>query len=324
MEVSPLKVTMINDCAFVGETLLSYLPPDIEKQQIKRTRQLWSKTLGIAYAIMRSRADIYHVHYLLQDCDLALRLGKRPLVGHAHGSDVRRGLLHPIWKPIVKRALKGCNRIFVSTPDILERAKEYRPDAEYLPNPVDTMFFYPKPLSLEGKLRVLIASDSNWQVKGTDIAIRALSRIKENIDLSIIAYGIDFERTIRLANSLKLPLNTLPKVSHRDMREYYWNSDIVLDRFKLGSLGMVSLEAISCGRPVVTFVSARYPQYSSFPLKNIDTEEGIIESIQKATPNLWEQENSYMKDNHNPQLVIKRLLAVYDQLAHTKSGDQVS
>jgi glycosyltransferase involved in cell wall biosynthesis len=315
---------MINDCAFVGETLLSYIPQNIEKQHIKRTRQLWSKTLGIAHAIAQSRADVYHVHYLLQDCDLALVLGKRPLVGHAHGSDVRSGLEHPIWKSIVKRALKGCNRIFVSTPDILERAKEYRPDAEYLPNPVDMMFFYPKPLLHNGKLRVLIASDSNWQVKGTDIAIRALSRIKETIDLSIIAYGRDFERTIRLAKSLELPLNALRKVAHRDMREYYWSSDIVLDRFKLGSLGMVSLEAISCGRPVVTYVSACYPQYSSFPLTDINTEEGIISSIQRAALNLWEQENQYLKDNHNPQNIVRRLLAVYDQLAHSKSGDRES
>jgi glycosyltransferase involved in cell wall biosynthesis len=218
----------------------------------------------------------------------------------------------------VIRALKCCNRIFVSTPDILERAKDYRPDAEYLPNPVDTILFYPKPLkSHEGKLRVLIASDSNWQVKGTDMAIRALSRLNETIDLSIIAHGKDLERTVLLAKSLRLPLNILQRVPHRDMREYYWSSDVVIDSFRLGSLGMISLEAISCGRPVVTYISSRYPQYSGFPLKNINTEDGIIASIQEAGLNLWELENSYLKDNHNPQLIVKRLLTVYDQLAHT-------
>jgi glycosyltransferase involved in cell wall biosynthesis len=308
---------MINDCAFIGETILTYLPNNIEKNQVKRTRQLWSKTIGIAYAIMRSRADVYHVHYLLQDCDLALRFGKTPLVGHAHGSDVRYGLLHPIWKSIVIRALKCCNKIFVSTPDILDRARDYRTDAEYLPNPVNTILFYPKPLlPHEGRLRVLIASDCNWQVKGTDIAIRALSRLKETIDLSIIAHGKDLERTILLAKSLKLPLNILPRVPHPDMRKYYWSSDIVLDRFRLGSLGMISLEAISCGRPVITYVSSLYEQYSSFPLKNVNAEEEIITSIQQASPQLWEQENSYVKENHSPQNIVERLLAVYDKLAN--------
>jgi hypothetical protein len=36
----------------------------------------------------------------------------------------------------------------------------------------------------------------NWSVKGTDIAIRALSNIKDEVDISIIGYGIDLQRII--------------------------------------------------------------------------------------------------------------------------------
>jgi hypothetical protein len=61
-----MKVAMINDCAFVGETLLKYMPPEIEKQHIKRTRGFWSKTFGITWRILRTKADLYHVHYLLK------------------------------------------------------------------------------------------------------------------------------------------------------------------------------------------------------------------------------------------------------------------
>ena len=84
---------MINDCAFVAETLLKHLPPTIEKQHIKRTRSTWSKTLGIAYDIWRAKGDIFHAHYLLQDCYIAARLGKKPLIGHAHGSDLRSKII---------------------------------------------------------------------------------------------------------------------------------------------------------------------------------------------------------------------------------------
>lgn len=38
-----MKVVMINDCAFVGETLLKYLPNELEKQHIKRTRKFLIK-----------------------------------------------------------------------------------------------------------------------------------------------------------------------------------------------------------------------------------------------------------------------------------------
>ncbi|MEM3872702.1 MAG: hypothetical protein QXE05_09105 [Nitrososphaeria archaeon] len=40
-----MKVVMINDCAFVGETLLKYLPNELEKQHIKRTRKFLIKRL---------------------------------------------------------------------------------------------------------------------------------------------------------------------------------------------------------------------------------------------------------------------------------------
>jgi len=303
---------MINDCAFVGETLLKYMPNAIEKQHIKRSRGFWSKTFGLAYKILKAKGDIYHVHYLLQDCYIASKLGKKPLIGHAHGSDLRASLRHPLWGRIVRHNLRKCDKVLVSTPDVLGIAKTFREDAEYLPNPVDTEIFYPKPLPEHGgKKRILIASDSNWSVKGTDIAIRALSRIKDDVDVSIIAYGVDFERTLSLAYSLGLQVNVLPKVSHEKLNQYYWNADVVIDRFKLGSLGMVSLEAIACGRPVITYVSSEYPEYTDFPLKDVKTEEEIASTIRDANVKLWEKEYTYLEKNHRTQSIVKRLLSVY-------------
>ena len=309
------KVAMINDCAYVGETLLKYLPADIRGVHVKRSRGFWSKTFGIAYKIMRVKADVYHVHYLLQDCFIAAYLGKKPLIGHAHGSDLRSSLNHPVWGRFVRYNLAKCDRVIVSTPDILGIAKKFRDDAVYLPNPVDMTLFYPKPLmSHGGRKRVLIASDSNWSVKGTDIAIRALSRIKDDVDVSIIAYGIDFERTLSLAYSLGLHLNVLPKVPHEKLNQYYWSADVVIDRFKLGSLGMVSLEAIACGRPVITYVSSEYSEYRSFPLKDVDTSEEIVSAISGASFELWQKEYNYLEKNHKSEAIVKRLVDVYNEV----------
>jgi len=299
---------MINDCAFVGETLIKYFPENFNVIHIKRTRGLWSKTFGIAFKIAESYADIYHVHYLLQDCYVALKLGKKPLIGHAHGSDLRSTIKHPLWGRIVRYNLKRCNKVLVSTPDILSIAKTFREDAEYLPNPVDTELFYPKPILEHEKKRVLIASDSNWNVKGTDVAIRALSRIRDKVDVSIIAYGRDLDKTIALASSLGLNVNVLPKVSHEKLNEYYWNADVVIDRFKLGSLGVVSLEAIACGRPVITYVSSGFPEYKEFPLKDLKTDEEVAEAILNADVKLWDREYAYLEKNHKPEIVIKILL----------------
>ena len=282
---------MVNDCAFVGETLLKYMPPELEKQHIKRSRSFLSKTFGLAFKILRAKGDVYHTNYLLQDCYVATRLGKKPLIGHAHGSDLRVSLNHFAWGRIVRHNLKNCDKILVSTSDILGIAKRYREDAEYLPNPIDTELFYPKPPTQKSeRKRVLIASDSNWTVKGTDIAIKALSKIKNKIEVSIIQHGPDFNKTSALASSLGLSLKVLPKVPHEKLNEYYWDADIVIDRFALGSLGLISLEAIACGRPVLVYASSEYSENKDFPLKDLREEEDIANDISDLPTNLWEKE----------------------------------
>lgn len=311
-----MKVVMINDCAFVGETLLKYMPPNIEKQHIKRSRGFWSKTFGLAYKILRAKGDVYHAHYLLQDCYIAARLGKKPLIGHAHGSDLRTSLKHPLWGRIVRHNLRKCNKVFVSTPDILGTARQFRSDVEYLPNPVNSELFYPTLITKHGeKKQVLIASDSNWEVKGTDMAIRALNSIKDHVDVSIVEYGVDFSRTLELASSLGLRLNILPKIPHEELNQYYWSADVIIDRFKLGSLGVVSLEAIASGRPVIAYVSSEYPEYKDFPLKDLNDKDAIAEAVKNASSRLWDEEYAYLANNHDHNLVITKLMRTYEELS---------
>lgn len=314
-----MKVVMVNDCAYVGETLLKNLPATMEKTHIKRSRGLWSKTFGIAYKIMRTEADVYHVHYLLQDCYIASVLGKKPLVGHAHGSDLLNTLNRHALGRLVRSNLRKCDWVFVSTPDLLDIARLHRPDAEYLPNPVDMELFYPKPLRVSGgKLKVLIASGADWALKGTDIIVRALARLRDTVEVSMISYGGDIERTLVLAEGLGLGLNLLPPVPHEQLNQYYWNADIVIGqgRFRTGVLGLVSLEAIACGRPVLANVSSEYEVYRDFPLKNIDNEEKIADAIQSNLNELWKAQHEYLIKNHDPKKIAKHVLEIYQSLSN--------
>lgn len=312
---SPLKIVMINDCAFVGETLLKYMPKSFVKIHVKRGRGFLEKTVGLTLKLLSCNGDVYHVHYLLQDALLAGLLGKKPLVCHAHGSDLRSSLHHPIWGMVVREDLRVCDSVIVSTPDILQAARMFREDARYIPNPVDLSIFYPKPLR-EGveRKKVLIASDSNWDVKGTDVVVRALSMIKDRVEVYIISHGRDLEKTLTLARELGLSVKTLPKVPHDSMNQYYWDADVVIDQFKLGSLGLVSLEGIACGRPVVTYVSSQHVEYREFPLKDLQTEEEIAEAVIKADEKLWEAEYSYLINNHHPQKIVDEILKIYDDV----------
>jgi glycosyltransferase involved in cell wall biosynthesis len=318
-EKHQLKIVMINDCASIGETLLRYIPQEIERQHIKRTRGLWSKTLGIAYQILRSKGDVYQANYLLQDCYIASRLHKKPLVGYAVGSDLRVYLNHWMWGRIMRHNLKNCDKIIVSTPDLKKIAEPFRNDAEYMPPPVDPEIFYPKPpltLRADNKKKVLLASNLDWQGKGTDSAIRALSKIKEEIQISIIARGQDLGRTLKLASTLDLRLDVLPKVSHEEMNKYFWETDVVLDQFKVGCPGSIVIESIACNRPAVTYVSSAFPEYSDLPLKDIDSEDKIAGAVIQACTDstVLEKQRQYVERNHGVASVVERFMNMYNAL----------
>lgn len=312
-----MQVVVINDCAHVGETLISYLPNNVETIHLKRPRSFFDKTAKLALRIRKSKGDVYHCHYLLQDCWLTLKLGKHPIIGHAHGSDIRSSFNHLVWGRIVRYNLKNCDKIIVATPNLLKTAKKFSEDSEYVPNLVNMRKFYAKPREAIGeKIRILIAGASDWKVKGTDKIVRALHQIKREVEPSIIKYGVDAERTIKLIKSLDMHVNILPMVPHYKMAEYYWGVDLVVASIGVGgALGMVALEAIACGRPVVTHVSSDYTEYTTFPLLDVDTPVEIADAILEfKDEKLWEKEYEYFQLNHSPEEVTRRFMKIYSSL----------
>ena len=314
-----MKVVMINDCAFVGETLLKYMPPDIGKQHIKRSRRLWSKTFGLAYKILRAKGDVYHAHYLLQDCYIAARLGKKPLIGHAHGSDLRQELKNRRWKWIVKYNLEKSDKIFVAQPTILEIAKEFNETAEYLPIPFDPAVFFPKSLEENKNEKIVfLASAHNFKIKGTDKFLRALASLPNPVKIKSIALGKDFLKAQQLAKDLKLNIEFIEAVPHNKMNELYWGSDLVLGSYGVGQLDTVAIEAMACGRPVVHSISRKF--FQTCPLEEIENSDEATEIILRLLTDRREIEERtkkqvlYVNSVHSAPLVAKRVMNIYSEL----------
>ena len=314
-----MEIVMVNDCAHVGETLIKYLPEDFSVLHLKRSRGFFDKTFGIAWRIFRAKGDLYHVHYLLQDCYLALKFGKHPIIGHAHGSDLRQTLYSKKWGRIVKYNLKNCNKILVSIPTILEVAKEYNENAKYLPNPYDSEIFYPKLLPPEREVKnVLIAAAHTFKVKGTDRFLRTLALIDIPLKVESICYGIDLKRAEKLAKKLGLKVKFVNKVPHSQINKLYWENDLVLGSFGTGQLDMVAIEAMACGRPVVHRVIKKF--YPSCPLEefsSIEEAKDVIERIlssRKKAENRVRKQLKYVEKNHQPAKIAQELVSVYNDI----------
>ncbi len=314
-----MKVVMINDCAFVGETLLKYLPNDLEKQHIKRTRKFFDKTFGLAYNILKAKGDIYHVHYLLQDCYIAAKLRKKPLIGHAHGSDLRQQINSKKWGWLVKYNLKSCDKILVAQPSILDIAKTFNETAEYFPIPFDPEIFHPKSMLKDSKKKIVfLASSHNFEIKGTDKFLKALAPISNLIEIKSICYGKDYEKAKHLAKELGLKVNFINKVPHKDMNKLYWGSDLVLGSFGVRQLDTVAIEAMACGRPVVHSVSKKY--FPKCPLEELESIEDATKIILKLLTDESEKEKRvkaqllYVNSEHSAPFLAKRLIMIYNQL----------
>jgi glycosyltransferase involved in cell wall biosynthesis len=314
-----MKVVMINDAAFVGETLLKYMPADLEKQHIKRSRGLWDKTFGIAFKILRAKGDVYHAHYLLQDCYIASKLGKKPLIGHAHGSDLRDEIKKRKWGWIIKSNLRSCNKILVAQPTILDKALEFNETAEYFPIPFDPKIFFPTPLPTERQEKqVFIASTHDFRVKGTDKFLKALASLSTPVRIKSLKAGKNRLEAQQLAQELGLTVDFIPKVPHDKINELYRESDLVLGSFSIGQLDTVAIEAMACGRPVVHSVAKKF--FKTCPLEELESIDEAAEVIQKLLVNKKAREQRikfqlvYVNSTHAAPLLADRLFGIYTEL----------
>lgn len=315
-----MKIVMVNDCAYVGETLIKYLPEDLNVLHLKRSRGFFDKTFGIAWRIFRANGDLYHVHYLLQDCYLALKFGRHPLIGHAHGSDLRDVLYSRKWGRIVKHNLKSCDNILVAQPTILDTAKEFNDTAEYFPIPYDPKLFYNAPFVTGRDVkRVFMASPQHFRVKGSDKLLRALSLVKIPFEVMAVRYGRNVKRAEKLAEDLGLDVKFIDKAPHEGMSQLYWESDIVLGSFGVGQLDTVAIEAMACGRPVVHHIRKRF--YPSCPLEEFASVEEVSKDIarlltdEKETEKRIETQLKYVEATHSAPILAKKLNKIYEKLA---------
>ncbi len=317
-----MKIVMINDCAFVGETLLKYLPLDFERSHIKRTRGGWSKTFGIFFDVLRAKGEVYHVNYLLQDCFIAQKLGKKPLLGHAHGSDLRE-VINGRFGRIVRSNLTNCTKILVSQPTILDVAREHNATSEYLPIPYDPSIFYPKPTRGDDtEKRVFIASAHDFAIKGTDKFVKALVGLREPVKVRALRIGRDAARFEKLAREFGLNLELIDRVRHDEMNLQYWESDLVLGSYSIGQLDTVAIEAMACGRPVIHSVSKKH--FADCPLEELGSVDEAAEVIselisdrRKAEARVSDQLR-YVESRHPAPLLAKRLQEIYEKLAEER------
>jgi len=140
------------------------------------------------------------------------------------------------------------------------RASEYLQkkgfrNTKVIPVGVDTTVFYPQPRKAKSNIE-LLAVGNLIPLKNYPLILETFSRLlamDPNVRLTIIGSGPEKEWILNIAwqNDLSGTLRLIEKVPNLQMREYYCQSDMLLLFSHTEIFGMVMLEAMACGCPVM-------------------------------------------------------------------------
>jgi glycosyltransferase involved in cell wall biosynthesis len=223
--------------------------------------------LDLVRRIRRGRYDLVHIHYAYLGNLGAI--GRFPYVLHCHGTDLRGA--NRLTGPLIRRAMKRARHVFYSTPDLDAWALPLRPDAEFLPNPIDTETFRPDRPSSEGE--GIFVYSVLTEVKGAGKileACRILARERPDVRITAIAsgpYAPLFEELPNVRMIARQPRWKLPAIINEHA--------LILGQTKLGIAGMAELEAMACARPVVAWFTMGAAYTDAPPLFSPETPAGI-------------------------------------------------
>ena len=260
------------------------------------------------------RWDVYHFHFgrtLVPphnpDLPLVRALGGR-VVFHYHGCDIRSRAhmlatharatcteCDPFCIParqrrILASARRWADAELVSTPDLLESA----PAADHLPVAADLADYACAPP--HGAPRLVVHAPTNRLIKGTRYIERAFDTLASRFP------------TVRFVIAERLPW--------RELVALLAGADVVVDQLFMGWYGMVAVEAMALGKPVLCYVRPDFEaRLRDCPIVRCtveDVAERLAETL--GAPDragLGERGRGYVEREHAAPVIAGRLLERY-------------
>jgi glycosyltransferase involved in cell wall biosynthesis len=264
------------------------------------------------------RWDVYHFHFgrtLVPprnwDLPLYQALGKK-VVFHYHGCDVRDRAhmlaththatcteCDPFCIPArQKRILASAQRFadaeLISTPDLFESA----PRARHLPVAVDLADYAVAPPGAQPKL--VVHAPTNRLIKGTRYVEAAYAALRPRFP------GVRFE--------------TVERKPWAELRRILAEADVVVDQVFMGWYGMVAVEAMALGKPVLCFIRDDFePRLTGCPIIRCtkeDLADRLAETLAGGTDRaaIGALGRAYVEREHAAPVIAGRLLDLYRSL----------
>ncbi len=289
---------------------------------------LSGKSKGIRYFIRTLnfikclfKYDIFHFHFgnslLPYNVDLPLlKLFGKKIVMHYWGDDVRQSdiainyvyfktleelqKIYPkkndnIIRKNIKKVLKYINISIVGDYSLLS----YSPKSIVIKQAIDLSDFpFVGCRSDTGRLKI-VHSPSDRIIKGTKYVLEAIEKLKKE-------YIFDF---ILVEN-----------ISNKEASEIYKAADIIIDQLLFESHGVLAVECMALGKPVLCRIDEKIMKYyNGIPVLNTNP-ENLYDNLKLLLENpelrieLGKRGRKYVKEVHDSKKIAQQLIHIYEGL----------
>lgn len=264
--------------------------------------------------------DIFHFHYnttLHENYeDLPyLQSKQKKMIMHHWGNDVRFHDLAKVNNPYaytgdsppnevmhenLTKISKYIKHAIVQDYEVYDYVKDYYEKVHVVPIAIDISKFYPQFPKVDKDKPLILHAPTNPDFKGTTYIENTLAELQKT-------HAFDYQR--------------IEKMNHDEVIKLYEKADIIVDQVLCGSYGLLSVESMALGKPVITFIRpdliTKFP--SVLPIVNANP-DNLYNQIKLLLDNPMLRLNvgilgrEYAMRVHGHHAVADQLLSIYSQL----------
>ena len=162
----------------------------------------------------------------------------------------------------------------------------------------------------QGSEFVVGHAPTHRMVKGTDEVIRVVQNLR--------------------SKGIKVRLELIEGLSREDAQKKYQEIDLFIDQLVIGWYGVVSLEVMALGKPVLCFIKGRGLRFvpprmlADLPIINADESSleeklmGVMQMSSEERVSLAERGLAYLKNWHDPRKIAQRVVRDYRTVLSSK------
>ena len=224
--------------------------------------------LNVLKKVKRFNPDIIHINTPLGIGDegfLCAKVLKKPIVGTYHtllpdflrhinlaGLEKKEFMRYITWK-YSNFIYDRCNVVTAPSAMIKKELKknELKTKIEVISNGVDLNKFYKKKINKNG-ITILHVGRMSYE-KNVDVVLQAMKIVSEykKVNFMIVGGGPDLERLKDYSKKINLNVKFTGNIKNEELVDYYNKADIFVTASTIETEGIVLLEAMACGLPIV-------------------------------------------------------------------------